>query len=351
VTTAWLVLALDPDDRDHAGNEGYDDEPSRTYLYDSKVQNSRQVAVGDLAVVRDKTQLLGIATIVRIDEQAGAKVLLRCPACQKTRLRKRAAGDFRCASCGEVTTSPIADSVDVTKYAAHFGESFVAARGLATVQELTAACPGYTQQLSMQRIDLSLLPRLAARARSLIESVAVPRDASVRGVVRAERDHSSRAGLPGRPDARPIGTSYRNIPAPSGATRRDPFEVDPDKVDRGNRAHTDTQNALADFLRESGIEPLAALNGDAEFDLAWEVGDVIYVAEVKSITTANEEKQLRLGLGQVLRYQHHLRAGGRHVIAVLVPERQPSDMSWEQTCAGLGVVLTWPGCFERLTGN
>jgi hypothetical protein len=93
------------------------------------------------------------------------------------------------------------------------------------------------------------------------------------------------------------------------------------------------------------------LNGDAEFDLAWEVGDVIYVAEVKSITTANEEKQLRLGLGQVLRYQHHLRAGGRHVIAVLVPERQPSDMSWEQTCAGLGVVLTWPGCFERLTGN
>ncbi|MFN9808336.1 MAG: hypothetical protein ACK6CU_01740 [Deltaproteobacteria bacterium] len=127
--------------------------------------------------------------------------------------------------------------------------------------------------------------------------------------------------------------------------------MDPDKVDRGNRAHTDTQNALADFLRGSGIEPLAALSGAVEFDLAWEVGDGIYVAEVKSITAANEEKQLRLGLGQVLRYRHQLRAGGRRVIAVLVPERRPDDMSWEQTCAGLGVILMWPGCFERLNGD
>jgi hypothetical protein len=38
------------------------------------------------------------------------------------------------------------------------------------------------------------------------------------------------------------------------------------------------------------------------FDLAWQIGRTLFVAQVKSLTLRNEEKQLRLGLGQVLRY-------------------------------------------------
>ena len=34
------------------------------------------------------------------------------------------------------------------------------------------------------------------------------------------------------------------------------------------------------------------------FDIAWDDDDDIVVAEVKSLTTRNEEKQLRLALGQ-----------------------------------------------------
>jgi hypothetical protein len=64
------------------------------------------------------------------------------------------------------------------------------------------------------------------------------------------------------------------------------------------------------------------------------------VAEVKSITAQNEEHQLRVGLGQVLRYRHHLSAlGHNRVVAVLVPERQPRDPSWRELCQELGVVL------------
>jgi hypothetical protein len=64
------------------------------------------------------------------------------------------------------------------------------------------------------------------------------------------------------------------------------------------------------------------------------------VAEVKSITAENEEQQLRLGLGQVLRYRQRLAALGHdRVVAVLVPERQPRDPSWRELCQDLGVVL------------
>ena len=66
----------------------------------------------------------------------------------------------------------------------------------------------------------------------------------------------------------------------------------------------------------------------------------VFVAEVKSITAGNEEHQLRLGLGQVLRYRQRLAAlGHARVVAVLVPERQPRDPSWRELCQHLGVVL------------
>jgi len=60
----------------------------------------------------------------------------------------------------------------------------------------------------------------------------------------------------------------------------------------------------------------------------------------QSITDDNEEEQLRLGLGQVLRYHHHLeRLGHQRVVAVLVPERTPRDASWDDLCGELGVIL------------
>ena len=71
-----------------------------------------------------------------------------------------------------------------------------------------------------------------------------------------------------------------------------------------------------------------------------------FIAEIKSLTDQNEEKQLRLGLGQVLRYANQL---GPAASAVLVAERCPRDKSWGQLCDQLGVILIWPDVFvERL---
>ena len=90
----------------------------------------------------------------------------------------------------------------------------------------------------------------------------------------------------------------------------------------------------------AGIEPRSQLPYEPNFDISWEANGTVFVAEVTSITDDNEEVQLRLGLGQVLRYRHRLRSlGHERVVAVLVPERTPADSTWADLCDELGVVL------------
>ncbi|HZS60958.1 MAG TPA: EVE domain-containing protein [Gemmatimonadaceae bacterium] len=151
--------------------------------------------------------------------------------------------------------------------------------------------------------------------------------------------------------ARPtkIGRDYVWANEEVATSERDPFAVDPAIVERGNRAHRKTQNLLADYVKSLGGDPRLPLPEEPSFDVAWEGTETIYVAEVKSVTKRNEERQLRLGLGQVLRYQHVLAASGKSVRAVLAIERAPSDPSWSALCRELGVALVWVGNFDVLS--
>lgn len=149
--------------------------------------------------------------------------------------------------------------------------------------------------------------------------------------------------------SRQFGRPYVPVGLVAPSAQREPFTVDPAIVDRGNQGHASTQDALATFLRAIGVEPRGPdTPREPDFDVGWMHGEITYVAEVKSITSANEEHQLRLGLGQVLRYRHMLAAEGRAVNAVLVPEREPSDRSWIDLCRAVGVTLAWPTQFEEL---
>jgi hypothetical protein len=144
------------------------------------------------------------------------------------------------------------------------------------------------------------------------------------------------------------GAPYRQVPVTELSGSRDLFSVDPALVERGLQGHTDTQNELASVLSNTGIEPRRGLPPGPNFDLAWQKDGTVFVAEVKSITAENEEHQLRVGLGQVLRYRQHLLALGHdRVVAVLVPERQPRDPSWRELCQELGVVLLCRNELER----
>lgn len=58
------------DDRQHGGNDGYDDHLESYYSWNESVPNARNVRVGDQLVVWDKERLLGAATVEDIVETA-----------------------------------------------------------------------------------------------------------------------------------------------------------------------------------------------------------------------------------------------------------------------------------------
>ena len=175
---------------------------------------------------------------------------------------------------------------------------------------------------------------------------AVPELAAVLELA-AETGPSPAAPAPAA-GGRGLGLEYRHVRPGARTARREPFSVDPDLVDRALAGHARTQEQLVEVALGAGRLPRSPRPGEPMFDVAWEDGDAIVVAEVKSVTERNEERQLRLALGQVLRYAHLLGAKGRPVRPVVALERAPSDGSWATLCAGAGVTLVWPETFATL---
>jgi hypothetical protein len=139
-----------------------------------------------------------------------------------------------------------------------------------------------------------------------------------------------------------FGVPYVTSPPPKGVALGQPFDVDPDTVDRALAAHHATLVALAAWVESQGWAPRLPASGEPLYDLAWVSSNIVNVAEVKSTTAANRESQLRLGLGQVLRYRQQLSGPGHDVTPWLVAENEVSDLSWGSTCADVGVRLFWP---------
>ncbi|WP_106296392.1 hypothetical protein [Knoellia remsis] len=127
-----------------------------------------------------------------------------------------------------------------------------------------------------------------------------------------------------------------------------------DAIDRGTKAHKKLENELAQLVRERGLLPLSPHGGDEPFDVAWVADGVLHICEVKSLTQANQESQLRLGLGQLLGYLYRTKAehwpGIDRKRGVLAVEGAPKHLDWVDVCAEHGVTLTWPEHFSELFG-
>ncbi|MFI1503844.1 hypothetical protein [Streptomyces sp. NPDC020597] len=129
--------------------------------------------------------------------------------------------------------------------------------------------------------------------------------------------------------------------APAPAT---PNAPDPDLVGRNLSTHRRLQNALAEEAQKRGFIALSPNVSDPDFDVAWRDPEGrVTVCEVKSLTRANEARQLRTGLGQVLDYHDQLSNRATAVAAVLWVEREPSESRWVDLCRRVGVALAWPG--------
>ena len=314
---AWLCLAFGSD-RAHAGNIGYKDKIKKFYQFDSYVPNHKQIKEGDIIVLRDKSTCLGIAKVDFLDTSHGTKVFLRCPECNTTgiQVRKAKLPRYRCNKKGHEFDTPVKSNVACTRYVVHFGKSFCQPPSQVSVEFLRNACLRPSRQLSIQEINVDSLKNLIDL--STIES-----------------------------DKFRLGQPYEKQITKPSTKDRNPFEVDPDAVDRATSSHVNLQNIIAEWLVSNGISPCQPKSTEPPYDIGWEYNETIFLCEVKSLTDQNEEKQLRFGLGQILRYIYKLELTGANVVGLLMVERKPQDREWIGLCKKLNVLIFWPALLSK----
>jgi putative restriction endonuclease len=154
----WSFLSVDGD-RQHGGNQGYEDAAETNYEYDSLVGNHKQIKIGDIAFVRDREEVSGIAVVKQIEEWDGDKLLHRCPRCKTTgiKIRKTKLPPWRCHKCSLEFEAPAQETVPVKKYSAKFGDSFIPIEGILTANQIKRAALRPSDQNSIEQIDPSAI--------------------------------------------------------------------------------------------------------------------------------------------------------------------------------------------------
>jgi hypothetical protein len=141
------------------------------------------------------------------------------------------------------------------------------------------------------------------------------------------------------------------VPRNEGVRSRQakPWLRDPSEIDRALSSHARIERLVAEAASVDGWVAHGIGPGDPPFDLLLigPGGQPDVVVEVKSTTLVNEEKQLRLAIGQVLRYRQVLQSTQRRVGAMIAVEKKPEDESWLELCRTLDILLVWPETVRR----
>jgi hypothetical protein len=154
--------------------------------------------------------------------------------------------------------------------------------------------------------------------------------------------------------AEPAGDRSEFVPRDEEvrSRRARPWLRDPSEVDRALSSHARIERLVAEAARAEGWRAVRMGPGDPPFDLLLTrpSDGLEVVVEAKSTTLVNEEKQLRLALGQVLRYRQVLRTRGGRVEAMIAVEKDP-DATWVELCDDLEVLIASPTSVRNALGR
>jgi putative restriction endonuclease len=151
----WSLKSVSHEDLKYKSIDGYKDEIETKYVYDNSVPNHKQIKSGDVAVLIDKENVLGLAKISQIVIFNGKKTRRRCPECGSTSYepRKTKTPKYRCA-CKYEFDEPKEEKIDVTNFEAYYSTSFIVPQKLLTIDVLKPFYPrGYNSNNSMQSMS------------------------------------------------------------------------------------------------------------------------------------------------------------------------------------------------------
>lgn len=152
--TAWLMLAAG-ELRQHGGNDGYDDAPSKRYHWNSTVPNCTKPAGKDLIALWDKEQLLGVSVIEEINVKENVPFTRRrCPNCNKTTLKARETATplWRCYRCKHEFDTPVFEDLLVTDYMTRHEAAWTDLQGTLDAATLRSLCTEPDSQHSIREL-------------------------------------------------------------------------------------------------------------------------------------------------------------------------------------------------------
>ena len=154
----WRTISVDPDET-FGINHRYNDEAGFWYVYNSEVQNHKQVKVGDFLFVGNRDRLLGAGQISQILASPDVLMLARCPACNRTNIAKRSRKlpSFKCRECKHEFEQIEWDLINGCVYAAAFDGNWQQAEGRICGEMLKQASVQPSCRLSIREIDIGKL--------------------------------------------------------------------------------------------------------------------------------------------------------------------------------------------------
>jgi len=153
---AWALITVPPETRQYGGNLGHAEDYKVAYKYDTDVPNHKQLARGDLVVLRSKQAVLGAAEIHEIKQSEINKTRQKCPMCGNgyVKLRKtRPELPWRCGS-GHEFVEPVQTVEKVMGFTANL-MSYRDGSGGLVISDLKSAAYRPNDQLSIEEIDPS----------------------------------------------------------------------------------------------------------------------------------------------------------------------------------------------------
>lgn len=153
------------EDRQHGGNDGYDDSPSTHYSWDETVPNHAAVHPGDRVAIWDKRTLLGVSTIEAIEEGRMRKQFHSCSECGKAGIkeRKTMSPRYRCHECGATFDRPRTRSGEVVTFRSRHDVAWIDLAGTLSASELRGLCTHPRSQLSIRPLDWFRFERAVRR--------------------------------------------------------------------------------------------------------------------------------------------------------------------------------------------
>jgi len=156
-TSYWALKSVSDEEQSYMSNDGYADEFKSKYVYDNFVPNHKQIKTGDIVVIVNKKEVLGLAKISRIILYNSTKDRRRCPVCGNTNYeeRKTKLPKYRCNQ-GHEFEAPISETIEVIRYEAFYSNTFILPNIKVIVNKLRPYFhKNYNRNMSMQSLSVS----------------------------------------------------------------------------------------------------------------------------------------------------------------------------------------------------